>query len=727
VKTQSVLKLTLSRRSLLLSAAAWGGLSTSVVGQQYKTRKAATPFSGTPFRDYWKMLPEYLSGLAETAHLKREAALARLSNPREIEQRQQWVRETLWASIGGMPERTPLNARQTGTLDRGAYEVRNYIYESQPNLFVPANVYVPKQGQERYPAVLFQSGHYWEGKAYPSYQRLCQGLAQQGFVVLAFEPMGQGERIYYRNAEGGSRLPSCDAEHTVPGKQFLLFGDTSTRFQLWDAIRSMDFLASLPMVDIKRIGVTGHSGGGTLTMLLVAADSRPACAAVCMGNLENFIGRKFVSPGTVDDAEQDLLNADLGFDRWDLLYPFAPKPLLLIPSERDFYVTYSPDYIRNGWEEYSKLRRVFGRLGKQEAVQWTGTPLPHALAYDSRMDIYRWFARWLTPEAKAPLGEPPVKPEPVETVRVTESGSTVVSLHSVTPFQMVRARRSQQQPVALRKLLRLANPGGEPTPAYRKIGETQSGKVRVEVLEVHSEQKVRLPAWLLTPERPDPQGATVLCLDPHGSEKLWFAPEVDIILPADAPFVCTADVRGVGALVPQFSPGPAEYAGWHQQEEAYAWGSIMLGKPLLGQRVADILALVRSLLSHPLTANRPVRIVAQNALTVPALFAAALEPSIESLYLSGALVSFRQIADTEVYDYPFANFVPGLLNHTDLPLVAASLAPRKIVLAGAVDANGRTLSMEQVRADYRQGVQAGNVRVLENAEWSVEAVLRKDS
>lgn len=672
------------------------------------------------------MLPDYLRGLANEAYAKREAALALLDNPTAIATRQQWVKETLWNSIGGMPDRTPLNARQTGTLNRGSYEIRNYIYESQPNLFIPANLYVPELGRERYPAVLFQSGHYWEGKAYPSYQRMCQGLVQQGYVVLAFEPMGQGERIYYRNPAGGSRLPSCDAEHTVPGKQFLLFGDTSTRFQLWDAIRSLDFLTSLPMVDPDRVGVTGHSGGGTLSMLLVAADNRPACAAVCMGNLENFVAREFAPPGTVDDAEQDLLNAELGFDRWDLLYPFAPKPLLVLPSERDFYATYSPDYIRNGWEEYAKLSAVFDKLGKGNAIQWTGTPLPHALAYDSRMAIYRWFAQWLTPDAKAPVTEPPVKPEPTKALRVTASGSTVVSLHSVTPFQMVSGRPSRQQPIALDKLLNLTRFNAEAQPSYRKIGGTQSGKVQVEVLEVESDENVWLPTWLLIPERPAAEGATVLCLDPHGAERLWFAPEVDIILPADAPFVCSADIRGIGALTPPFRSGPAEYAAWHQQEEAYAWGSIMLGKPLLAQRVADILALVRALQSHPLTTKRPVRIAARDALTVPALFAAALEPSIEALYLSGGLVSFRRIVDTEVYDHPFANFVPGLLNHTDLPLLAASIAPRKICLAGSVDARGKTLPIDSVRAEYPKGVQSGNVKALANAEWSVEAVMRKN-
>jgi hypothetical protein len=710
-----------SRRSLLLTAA-MGSFCARSFGQNV-TAKPAAPFPGVPFQDYWRMLPDYLRSLADEAYRKREAALTLLVSPAAITARQQWVRETLWNAIGGTPDRTPLNARQLGTLKRGSYEIRNYVYESQPNLFIPANLYVPTPGRDRYPAVLFQSGHYWEGKAYPSYQRMCQGLAQQGYVVLAFDPMGQGERIYYRNSSGGSVLPSCDAEHTVPGKQFLLFGDTSTRFQLWDAIRSLDFLISLPLVDADRIGVTGHSGGGTLSMLLVAADSRPACAAICMGNLENFVGREFVPPGTVDDAEQDLLNAALGFDRWDLLYPFVPKPLLVLPSERDFYATYSPDYIRNGWEEYSKLAAVYDRSGKRNAIQWTGTPLPHALAYDSRMAIYRWFAQWLIPDEKAPLGEPPVTPESPKALRVTASGSTIVSLHSTTPFLMVSKRPSQQQPVALDKLLSLNESA---TPRYRKIGSTQSGKVQVDVLEIHSDENVWLPAWLLIPERVAADGPTILCLDPHGAERLWFAPEVDTILPANAPFICSADIRGVGALTPPFSPGPAEYAAWHQQEEAYAWGATMLGKPLVTQRASDILALVRALQSHPSTSKRPVRIAAHGALTVPALFAAALEPSIESLYLSAGLVSFRQIVNTEVYNHPFANFVPGILNHTDLPLVAASISPRKITLAGSVDARGRTLPIDDVQKTYHASIESGNVRLEANAEWSVEALLRKD-
>src|ERR1035437_5112458 len=204
-------------------------------------------FPGTRFREYSKCYPEYLSGLAGEFADQRDAEIAKLTSSGAIASRQKWVKEKLIEVIGGMPHPTPLNASHTKTLRRIGYEVRNYVYESRPKLLVSANLYVPTSGNAPFPAVVFQSGHYWEGKAYPSYQRFCQGLVQLGFVVLAFEPMGQGERINYLDASGKkNRPPNCDAEHTLPGKQMILFGDTSTRFQLWDAIRSVDFLTSFP-------------------------------------------------------------------------------------------------------------------------------------------------------------------------------------------------------------------------------------------------------------------------------------------------------------------------------------------------------------------------------------------------------------------------------------------------------------------------------------------------
>jgi hypothetical protein len=502
----------------------------------------------------------------------------------------------------------------------------------------------------------------------------------------------------------------------------LLYGDTAARFQLWDAMRSLDFLASHPAVDPKRLGSTGHSGGGTLTMLLAAADERLAAAAPCMGNTENVASLPFLPPGSTDDAEQDLVySGPLGFDRWDLFYPFAPKPMLIWPSDRDFYSTYSPEYVFNGWEEFQKLQAVYEVLHQAEHLKWADTPLPHSLAYDSRLLIYNWFTRWLKNDKTPVREEPPVKPEPVWALRATESGSTARSLGSATPFSLNKTRSVHRTQVALETLLHISN-ARRPDSA-KIIARVQSGTVLAEVLEVASDPGVWLPAWLLTPEESPKQKPVLLVLDPSHAERLWFQPDAESVLSPGGPVVCATDIRGIGALQPEFSPGAPEYAGWHREEENYAWGSLILGKPLVAQRVTDILAVAAALRQHPATTARPIRIAAAGKLTVPALFAAALDTRIEAIYLSKGLASFQEIADTERYEHPFANFVPGLLNHTDLPEIAASIAPRRIVLAGPVGGSGGQLSTDAAREIYSAAELKGNLSIEANPQWSAARLL----
>lgn len=681
----------------------------------------ASEFPGTRFRDYSTCLPAYLRSLAEQAVATRTAALERLSSRTEIEARQQRVRELLWGLIGGPETRTPLNPRTTGELSRSGYSVKKVVYESQPQLFVPANLYIPR-GSGPFPAVLFQSGHYWEGKAYPSYQRCCQGLAQLGLVVLAFDPMGQGERINYLvKSQNASRLPSCDAEHTVPGKQLILFGDTVTRMQLWDAIRSLDYLVSLPFVDAKRIASVGHSGGGTLTMLLAGADERLAAAAVCMGNIENIVQMPFRSPGATDDAEQDFVySGPAGFDRWDLFYPFAPKPMLMWPSDRDFFATYSPDYIHNAWSEFQHLRRAYETLDAPDRIGWADTPLPHALAYDSRMLIYNWFSRWLK-DGSSVTDEPPVAPEPENALWATETGSVIRSLGSATPHTLIKAKKVGHTTARIPDLLKL-DEVADITPVT--IGRVKSRDIQVDVLEIQSDPGIFLPAFLLTGTRTAQNSPVLLVLDERDNDRLWFAPEVDRILPDDTPVICSALLRGIGSVRPAFSPGAAEYEAWHQDEENYAWASLALGKPLLGQRVRDILAIVAALKSHPATQARNIHLAALGKLTVPAIFAASLQPDIRSLYLAGGLVSFENVVQTEVPNHPFANYLPGLLNHTDLPDLVAALAPRPVTLAGSLDGRGATVSMATLRTLYAGAVQAGNIQMAVKADWSPERLLQ---
>lgn len=686
------------------------------------TLEAQAPYPGVNYPDYSRCLPDFLRSLAAEAYRRRTRAVqAALASPSAFRDYQRHVREVFWKLAGGMPERTPLNARSLGGFERPAYRVEKIAYESQPGLVVPANLYVPKSGAPPYPGVLFQMGHSLNGKAAETYQRCCQGLVQLGFLVLAFDPMGQGERVYYpQSGSNTTRLTGgADAEHTVPGRQMLLAGDTATRMQVWDAIRSLDYLAAHPLADAKRLASAGQSGGGTLTMLLAAVDDRLAAAAVSSGNTENFACANYDPPGSTDDAEQNLIaSGPAGFDRWDLLYPFAPKPLLVTASARDWFGTYSPQYLRSGWEEFARLEHGYTLLGQPSRLSWDDTPLPHSLSYHLRMRLYQWFARWLQ-NGRTVEQEPPAAVEKDETLWVTQSGSVVQSLASETPFSLLQRRaREVKAAGSLAAVLAVDRPRAGSKAATR--GRVASAGIDIEAIDTASAPGVRLPAWLFLPRESKTDAPVLVLLEPQGRNGRWQEGGLDHRLALRGCLVCAADVRGVGDLAPEASRGAANYAHSHQQEESWAWASVILGKPLAGQRATDLLALVEALSAHPAALGRRIVVAGAGKMGIPAIAAASLDSRIAGLYLAGPLISYRNIVETENYTHPFASFAPGALS-ADLPDTLRALAPRPVVLAGTVDAAGVRLPVEQVRAAYAD---ASHVTVEAQAEWTEDRLAR---
>jgi dienelactone hydrolase len=655
------------------------------------------------YREYARCLPDYLAALAADAHTRRNARIAALQTPRAIRDYQAWARRTFLELAGPLPQRTPLQVKTLGAFDRPRYRVEKLVYESRPGLFVTANLYLPSTGSPPFPGVLFQMGHTLNGKGGALYQRCCQGLAQLGYVVLAFEPMGQGERTNYPEPGGWlTRLHSADSEHTTPGRQMLLTGETATAMQLWDAVRSLDVLASHPSVDPRRLGSTGQSGGATLTMLLAAADDRLAAAAVCSGNTENFATEPFFAPGSTDDAEQNLIaSAPRAFDRWDLLWPLAPKPLLVAASARDFFGTYSASYAASGREEFAKLARAYEALGAAGKLKYVETPLPHGLSYSLRLAVYNWFERSLKASDRSIQEEPPTSPEPDQTLWCGKTGNTVRDFGGKTPFALSRERAASittpARPPDLRALLGMDSPGAPPR--LQVVGSTRYGTCDIQAVEVQGAPQVWAPAWLFLPKTPWTR--LLLLLEPNGRNGRWHEDELYPQLAAAGIAVCAADVRGVGDLAPQFSPGAAGYAREHQEEENYAWAGLILGRSLLGQRVTDILAFTAALAqAHPAAS---IAVAARDKMTVPALCAAALDQRIAKLYMARHLVSWRSLVESEEYSYPLANFVPNVLRAADLPEIARSMAPRPAIVAGAVDAAGRLLRRSEAPYDnYRE-------------------------
>src|SRR4051812_41561444 len=183
----------------------------------------------------------------------RRKAWENIRSEQQLLKVQQQLRENMLSMLGGLPsERTPLHPQITGRIQMTGYHIEKLIYESLPGIYVPALVYIPEDGQKKHPAVLVPSGHAANGKIY--YQALCQRLVQRGYVVIAWDPVGQGERSQFWDAKSAkSRYNLICAEHAVMGNLAYLAGTNLARWEIWDGIRAIDYLLTRDDVDPKRI------------------------------------------------------------------------------------------------------------------------------------------------------------------------------------------------------------------------------------------------------------------------------------------------------------------------------------------------------------------------------------------------------------------------------------------------------------------------------------------
>jgi pimeloyl-ACP methyl ester carboxylesterase len=265
-----------------------------------------------------------------------------------------------------------------------------------------------------------------------------------------------------------------------------------------------------------------------------------------------------------------------------------------------------------------------------------------------------------------------------------------------------------------------ANPPAQPRPLVfsRELGEG----CRLETIEVESAAGVFLPAYLFLPETESAlvsdRRPLLILAEPGGRTSQWREGSLCPRLAAAGFAVCALDVRGVGDLRPEVGRGNQGYALSHAREEAYAWASLILGKPMLGQRVEDLAAAARALKPYAGGGRRLV-LAARGSLAVPALCAAALAPEIDAVYLAGGLISWSSLLEVDDYREPFANFLPGVLKRTDLPFIARSVLPRSVIIAGAVDGAGKTVDRETAARLY-----GADVDVRPQADWGIDVFSR---
>src|SRR5438270_4978205 len=222
---------------------------------------------------------KYQTEMAWQQDEERQKAWRAIRTEQDLLTLQKKVEEHLLAMLGGLPsERTPLHPRITGKIQMDGFRIEKLIFESLPGVYVSALVYVPEDGNEKHPAILVPAGHAENGKVH--YQALCQRLVSHGYVVIAWDPVGQGERSQFWDAKAGkSRYNLICGEHAIMGNLAYLAGANLARWEIWDGIRAVDYLLTRADVDPERIAITGTSGGGTQAALIAAFDPRITLAA----------------------------------------------------------------------------------------------------------------------------------------------------------------------------------------------------------------------------------------------------------------------------------------------------------------------------------------------------------------------------------------------------------------------------------------------------------------
>jgi cephalosporin-C deacetylase-like acetyl esterase len=667
-------------------------------------------------RDYWNDLPNYLTSVVNGARQRRKSTLSKLKTEKEVMERASFVTDRVWQLIGGQLEKTPLNVKKTGTIERETYRIEKLIFESQPQFYVPVHLYIPKAGSGPFPGIISPLGHTPEGKSYRSYQTVFQNLARKGYVVLTWDPPGQGERLQYPVAGTNRSRFGPTGEHDQFGWPAFLVGSTTTQFETWDAVRALDYLLSRPEVDRNRIGCCGHSGGGTATMYLCALEPRIHAAVVVEGHTENVAGAHYEPPGAYADAEQNIVGSlKLGLDRGDLLAAFVPKPLLICFTHMDVGATYSPHYEEGTREIYQELKDQYSVHRAAEKVGLSASNLPHDYDFFHRRATYEWFNKWLgTPTADSTEAE--FEDSPASALSCTSTNQILTSLGGRTAYQVnldrlrsIDAARGSaevgkdQVRNALREILGV--PSERAATRSAVLSTNTRRDLAIEEFEFYSEPTVRVPGWFLKPSSKHSRCGVAVILSSSGKNRLFddldllsAVNELDIAL-------CAIDTRGSGQATPRLpSSGPLFYG--RAIEMAYSLVSLSAGVPLIGQRVWDFLGCLDYLHTRPDVDPSRIGVFGKEASGFEALFGAALDDRLRGVLLQQTLVDFASVVASPDYNLKVASFPFGLLKHFDLPQIARTIAPRPVWLLDTVDAKGDSLPSSQVRTRYGSSARA---------------------
>jgi dienelactone hydrolase len=599
----------------------------------------------------------YIERLRAISSQRRE----RLSNIRTRTQALHYQKQTRLAirrAFSPRPARSPLNARITGEISCRHHRIEKILFESRPGCLVTAHLYLPKKMSGPFPAIIGTCGHDADGIQANLYQEFCQRLARAGFAVLIYDPFNQGERDQYWHLEDKSAVASCTHAHNMMGKQLELVGEFFGMWRAWDGVRALDYLLTRPEIDPTRIGLTGNSGGGTVTTWLWAIEERitmaaPSCfVTTFLHNLENEL------PADSEQYPPGILGA--GLDMADFIIARAPEPALLLGQHFDFFD-------RRGLREaFADVEYFYDVLGAPTANRdlFIG-PQGHGFSRHNQEAMVAFFA------LHAGLAKPTTikKPRHLQTddLNVTERGNTIEA--GATPiYEWISHRTTEltdkrkklgtaELKKRLNSLLHLPKRLGSPHyRVLRPLGLEGSTYARY---AIESEHNVRA---LLRKRLADPAHGHTLDIERELKLYLPHISAEEELLQLDkgqAPLY-GLDPRGLGELQPE----DADFFAPYGMDYMFHGHALLLGESYIGRRVYDTLSTLDLLVAE---GAKKIHLHGRGQGALIALFATLLHDGVGHITLENAPLSFASWCQTPLVFWPAANFPHGILKHFDLP------------------------------------------------------------
>ncbi len=643
------------------------------------------------------MLPLFLNDQAYQYLDIRESRIAGLQTRADWLKRQARVKEVLMHIVGPFPDKTPLKPQITGIVQKPGYRIEKILFESMPGYHVSGCLFIPEGIDAPRPAILNVIGHSLESFRREIYQIVIHNLVKKGFIVFAIDPMGQGERIQYSDAEKmqvGLYNESSTREHSYITNQLFLTGASSARYWVWDGIRAIDYLLSRTEVDGDRIGVAGLSGGGTQTAYLAAFDDRIKAASPA-GYICGF--RRLLQSIGPQDGEQNFYHGIAsGIDHADLIEVFAPKPYLMAATTRDFFS------IQGARETHAEVQNVYRAFGKPDNIQITEDDYGHGYTPKNREVTYAFFQTHL--DLPGDASEEKVEILSPEELTVTSTGQILSAVQGKTLFDINRQRaetlkknlaESRKNSVAhlAQANVRAIELSGYAVPekAVETVfrGQYQRDGYVVQMFAVHGEGDYVIPLLLMVPEGHGPH-PVMLYLDPRGKSTAALPGEELEKWVNKGYLVAAPDLIGTGETAKaQTYPGQ------------YGYNAVLIARSIVGIHAGDIQRVVHVLASRSDVNTGEIHALAHGDLCPALLHAAAFERAFKSVTLVDPLISYAELVSHKLYNYSLSfNWgVAGALTAYDLPDLMAAVAPGKLILVNVRDAMNHPASARLVEQE----------------------------